>query len=179
VVCYEEIIAGRLRAAFPEKIIGVARNTTGATALSRESRWDTPARGRLKERLGLRHATYIVGLGRLVPEKEFERLPEVLARIRETGIDSGLILVGDGPSRQTIERRARELGLCVPGDVVFTGAIGDAQTLADWIEVTELQVHPGAVGLAVVDAAFAGIPTAAPSPGRKGPFHGPEWTYVE
>jgi glycosyltransferase involved in cell wall biosynthesis len=175
IVCYETKLAERVRRSLPRKVVGVAPNTTGGFGRPTCGR---DGRANLKKALCLRREFYLVGLGRLVAEKEFDRLPYILARVRAAGLDAGLILVGEGPARVPIERRAADLQLA-QGDIVFTGAIGDQQALANWLGAADIHVHPGAIGLAVVDAHFAGIPTVIPSPGRKGPYHGPEWSYIQ
>jgi colanic acid/amylovoran biosynthesis glycosyltransferase len=64
----------------------------------------------------------VLYVGRLVPFKGQAVLLEALAAIRSRGVDASLTVVGDGPSRQTLERRAMELGL--PGAVTFAGVVG-------------------------------------------------------
>jgi len=52
-----------------------------------------------------------VCVGRLSPEKGQLMLVEAAARLREEGVHAEIVLVGDGPLRGDIERRARELGM--------------------------------------------------------------------
>ncbi len=61
-------------------------------------------------------------LGRLVPAKGQHVLLEAVARLRDSGTTFRLTVVGDGPDRQSLERRATELGLAE--SVEFTGAVG-------------------------------------------------------
>ena len=93
-------------------------------------------------------------------------------------MDAGLIFIGDGPSRARIEKKLAGCGLASPGDAVFPGAIGSPDTLGVWLGASDVHVQPGAVGLAVVDAAFGGLPTFIAAPGPNGPFHGPEWNFI-
>jgi glycosyltransferase involved in cell wall biosynthesis len=51
----------------------------------------------------------LVCIGRLSPEKGQVLLVEAAARLKEQGVDVEIVLVGDGPSRGEIERRAAEL----------------------------------------------------------------------
>nr|WP_278254403.1 glycosyltransferase [Sphingobium sp. BYY-5] len=51
---------------------------------------------------------YIVAVGRLVPSKNFAMLIEAFAR---SELDGDLVILGEGPLRETLERQARTLGL--------------------------------------------------------------------
>lgn len=53
----------------------------------------------------------LVCVGRLSPEKGHLLLVEAAAALQQQGIEPEIVLVGDGPSRPEIERRARELGV--------------------------------------------------------------------
>jgi colanic acid/amylovoran biosynthesis glycosyltransferase len=64
----------------------------------------------------------VLYVGRLVPFKGQAILLEAVASLRATGIDARLTLIGEGPSRRDLERRAHELGLA--GAVEFAGAVG-------------------------------------------------------
>jgi len=50
----------------------------------------------------------ILAVGRLCPEKRWDRLLEVLAVLKESGVKCLVRLVGDGPLRQTLQAQARE-----------------------------------------------------------------------
>jgi glycosyltransferase involved in cell wall biosynthesis len=69
-------------------------------------------RARLRRLLGVPEETFVVGwIGRMTAIK---RLPDVLAtfaRLLRNGVDARLCLVGDGPDRENVERRAFELGI--------------------------------------------------------------------
>ncbi|MDX1502757.1 MAG: glycosyltransferase [Thermoanaerobaculia bacterium] len=58
----------------------------------------------------------LLGAGRLVPAKGFDLLIEALARIRRTH-DARLVLLGDGPERETLLRRAAERGVAEAVDL--------------------------------------------------------------
>lgn len=62
---------------------------------------------------------YLLGVGRLVPQKRWDRAVEALARIADRTIP--LLILGDGPDREKLLRRAALLGvgdrLILPGHV--------------------------------------------------------------
>jgi colanic acid/amylovoran biosynthesis glycosyltransferase len=70
----------------------------------------------------LAHPLRILTVGRLVPQKGHAILLDALALLRREGLEIAAELIGDGPHRGALERRARELGLA--GVVTFAGALG-------------------------------------------------------
>lgn len=65
-------------------------------------------------------STRIVGAGRLVPQKGFERLLLAAAALRSLGFYNQLVLFGDGPDRLELENLAVKLGL---GRQIFSGEV--------------------------------------------------------
>lgn len=53
----------------------------------------------------------LLSVGRLDPEKNPTLLPDILARLRARDARWRLAIVGDGPMREAVERRASELGV--------------------------------------------------------------------
>jgi 1,2-diacylglycerol 3-alpha-glucosyltransferase len=70
--------------------------------------------------IGIPPGRRILGFaGRMAPEKNLVFLLDVLRRLTERGTDAHLVMVGDGPGRLEVRRRARALGL--GGRLSFTG----------------------------------------------------------
>lgn len=179
IICYDALMAERMRDAFPSKVVGVAPNSNdGRPIAAARSRLLAEGRQSVRSRLGLVHDQWLLGLGRLVPEKEFDRLVSVLAAVREQGVSAGLLLVGGGPGRPGLEALAQAAGLRVGKDVIFTGAVSQPEELATWMFAADLCVNPGYLGLSVVDCMFAGLPTLSSMPSVAGPWHSPEWRYI-
>jgi glycosyltransferase involved in cell wall biosynthesis len=82
-------------------------------------------------------ALLLVCVGRLVEGKRFDRALEHAAR-EASAAPSGarVVVVGDGPERGRLERRARELRL----DARFVGKVGREEALA-WIAVSTALLH--------------------------------------
>ncbi|WP_116809136.1 glycosyltransferase [Steroidobacter cummioxidans] len=75
---------------------------------------------------GISENAFVVGsVGRLVAEKNQLPLLDTVAELRASGADVHLMLVGDGPMRSTLERRAAERGIA--GAVTFTGSLPDVR----------------------------------------------------
>jgi glycosyltransferase involved in cell wall biosynthesis len=117
------------------------------------------ARQRLRERLGIPPDTpAAIYVGRLAPEKELPSVLGAFTSALRTLPEALLLLVGDGPDRQALEFRARELGL--EGHVRFTGR----QTLAEvreWLQVADAFVLASSnegFPCALVEAMSAGLP---------------------
>lgn len=105
----------------------------------------------------------ILHVGRLVEKKGTAALLDAVARTE----DSRLVIVGDGPLRPSLERRARSLG--AEARVHFTGALPPAEVLG-WMQRAWLLAAPSitagdgdAEGLPTVlcEAAAAGLPVVA------------------
>lgn len=131
----------------------------------------------------------LICVGRLSPEKGYFGLLDSLARLAGEGFDFSVCIVGDGPSTDEIHAKVAELALS--GRVRFTGALPEAETLAE-IGNAQALVLPSlmeglpvvliealAMGKAVVAARVAGIPELIEE-GRTGLMFTPsDWTDLE
>lgn len=100
----------------------------------------------------------IVHCGRLSVEKRVDRSIDTLAELRRSGVDAKLVIAGDGPRRESLERRARGL------PVWFAGFIGDRYKLATLLATADVSMAPGpheTFGLAALEALAAGTPVVA------------------
>jgi glycosyltransferase involved in cell wall biosynthesis len=101
----------------------------------------------------------LVHAGRLVPEKNHEHLLHLTLELRKLDRSVRLWLVGDGPLREFLQSRARQLGL--EDRVTFWGSRGD---VAEIMASADLFVFPSlseGLGLAAVEAQAAGLPVLA------------------
>ncbi|MEU6233387.1 glycosyltransferase [Kitasatospora sp. NPDC047058] len=111
-------------------------------------------RARMRAGLGLPPDGWVIGgVGRLVPGKRFDVLLEALA-----GLDRAarLVLVGDGPERAALERRAVELG--VRDRLVLTGERDDVPDLLTALDVLAAPSTEETFGLGVLEGLAAGLP---------------------
>jgi colanic acid/amylovoran biosynthesis glycosyltransferase len=94
------------------------------------------------------HGLSLLSVGRLTQVKGHGVLFEALADLRSRGLDARLVVVGDGPKRQGLERLAAEMGL--DGAVRFTGAVGQDEIRAHY-EAADVFAHASfAEGIPVV-----------------------------
>ena len=70
---------------------------------------------------------YFLYVGRFAPEKNLSTLIRAFVAYRERGGTWSLVLVGDGPDREDIEKQSRSLG--IDGQVRFTGLKTTKETI--------------------------------------------------
>jgi glycosyltransferase involved in cell wall biosynthesis len=105
-------------------------------------------------RHGLGDAPTLLYVGRISKEKNLEALLEAFARLRSSGRRLQLALVGDGPHRKELARRAHR------PDVAFTGYLHGAELAAAYASA-DLFVFPSTTdtfGNAVLEAMASGLP---------------------
>jgi glycosyltransferase involved in cell wall biosynthesis len=119
----------------------------------------SPQRDRVRAGWGLERDAVVLGhVGRFEPQKNHAFLLEILAAARRIDPRVRPLLMGDGPLRPWVERRAAELGL----RAVFTGSRGDVPRLM--LGAMDAFVFPSrfeGLGLAMVEAQAAGLPVIA------------------
>lgn len=104
----------------------------------------------------------IVCCTRLSVEKRPQRALNTIASLVAQGFPARLIVAGDGPLRERLQRRAAAQRL----PVVFTGWIHDRTELATLLASADVVVAPGPIetfGLAALEALACGTPVVASS----------------
>lgn len=81
----------------------------------------------------------LLSVGRLEENKGFHVLAEALHRLAREGADFRWVIVGDGPYRGAIARRAAALGLL--SRIMWAGQVEDPELHA-WYEAATVFVHP-------------------------------------
>lgn len=98
----------------------------------------------------------LIAIGRLVPGKELQLLPQALQILRTQGLECHLLLIGDGPLRQSLEDLASDLG--IRQNLHFAGPVYAETELCPLIAAADLCVSPGPVGLTAMHALVYGTP---------------------
>ncbi len=99
----------------------------------------------------------LITVGRLAPNKNVSGLLNVFARAHALRPDLSLVVVGDGPQRQDLERQAAALG--IDGSVWWTGEVND-ERLRSELAMAEAFVSAATYegfGLAMLEAMAAGL----------------------
>jgi glycosyltransferase involved in cell wall biosynthesis len=129
-----------------------------------ELRARAPARDAARARLGLpRDAYVVVGVGRLVPVKGFERLVAALPGVLAEVPSAHVVLVGDGPEREALSAQAAALG--VGARVRLTGATDDVTNFLAAGDVCAAPSRNEGMGRALVEAMALGLPVVGSAVG--------------
>jgi glycosyltransferase involved in cell wall biosynthesis len=106
---------------------------------------------------GIPEGAFVIGtVARLVPVKNHAMELRALQRLNE---DVHLVLIGDGPSRRTLEELAKELQ--VDRRVHFTGQLVETENLHQFFDVSVLCSRSEGFPNAVIEALAAGCPVVA------------------
>ena len=108
----------------------------------------------LKELEVPRGGKVVLTVTRLVPRKNIHMLVEVLSRIDRK--DVYLVVIGDGPQRQRLEKLARNLG--VGGQVRFVGFRTDVERFYSIADVFALPSMYETFGHVFLEAMASGVP---------------------
>ncbi|MEV0852959.1 glycosyltransferase [Nocardia fluminea] len=120
----------------------------------------------LRADLGVAGYPMLVHCGRLSVEKRVDRSIEAVGALHRAGVPARLVVAGDGPRRESLERRARTLP-ALPGGapaVHFTGFINERAMVARLLATADVSLAPGpheTFGLAALEALAAGTPVVA------------------
>jgi glycosyltransferase involved in cell wall biosynthesis len=98
----------------------------------------------------------IMGAGRLLPLKGLDTLIRAFCRLRrDTGIDAGLMIAGDGPDRKRLEALASDLGFAE--DVCFLGYVPNLCAYMAKASVFVLSSHYEGFSGVLVEALACGL----------------------
>ena len=97
-----------------------------------------------------------VFVGRLVKDKNCDKLIEGFAKVKSVNSDCRLLVLGDGPEASVLKKLAIDLG--ISSDVKF---LGNVDNVADYLYKADLFVLPSryeSFGNVIVEAVVAGLP---------------------
>lgn len=118
---------------------------------------DPSERSRRRLALGIGEAdTVLINIGRLGFEKNLEQVLQYFAKANRSGLH--LLIVGDGPARQSLQQLAQQLGIAQ--QVHFTGMVPPAQ-VHTYYQLGDIFVAASTSetqGLTFIEAAANGLP---------------------
>ena len=121
---------------------------------------DAAGRTETRRVLGLAGDPFVVGwVGRMTAVKRTDLVVEVLRELVGRGVDARLLLVGDGPDRDHLERYAHELG--VIKRCLFLGYQEEVARFYDAIDVLLLPSVNEGTPVSVIEALAAERPAVA------------------
>ena len=139
----------------PDRVF-IARNSVSNVEADKLLKDTDQARALVKtyrDHICLKQAPTVLFLGRMIPEKEISALFDA---IRIVKAPCQLLLVGDGPLREELEKEAEEKGI----DARFVGHLA-GRDLVLAILASDVCVLPGRGGLAIQEVMAAGRPVIA------------------
>jgi glycosyltransferase involved in cell wall biosynthesis len=127
-----------------------------------EQRTDTAAvdRAEQRRRLGIPAERFVVGwIGRMASVKRADDVLLSFKGLRDRGVDACLCMVGDGPDRADLERRAHELGIM--RDTLFLGYQADVAPFYAAFDVMVLPSANEGTPVSAIESLAAGRPVVA------------------
>jgi len=117
-------------------------------------------RAEQRRMLGISPDRFVVGwIGRMTAVKRTDDVLRAFRQLRESGVDACLCLVGDGPDRPALERRAKALGIM--RDTVFLGFQNDVAPFYAAFDALLLPSVSEGTPVSAIEALAAGKPVVA------------------
>jgi N-acetyl-alpha-D-glucosaminyl L-malate synthase BshA len=125
---------------------------------------DQPSQGcsNLRRRYAKDHERILCHISNFRKVKRVEDVLQIFSIVRNR-IPSKLILAGDGPERNNLERLARELNIW--DDVIFLGKVRDTAHVLEIADVFLLPSETESFGLAALEAMAVGVPVISSNTG--------------
>lgn len=105
----------------------------------------------------------VVAAGALIPIKGYDVLLEAFGELAASGVPFALLLAGDGPERNRLERQA--IGLGIGDSVTFLGGIDDVPGLLSTAHLAVHSSHSEGLSNTVLEAMAEGLPVVATNVG--------------
>jgi len=102
---------------------------------------------------------FVLGVGRLTPQKGFDLLIKAHAAVVKQGTQHQLVLIGEGKQQDELSHLAEELG--VSDSVVFLGYLSNPYPVIAQASLFCLSSRYEGFGLVSAEAAALGVPTVA------------------
>lgn len=119
-------------------------------------RFSEEARNRKRKELGVDDGTFLVGnVGRLVKDKNQERLIDIFAVFHESCGNSKLLIAGDGPLEESIRNKIRQHNL--DKEVMLIGPRNDLGELYSALDLFLFPSLNEGLGIVLVEAQTSGL----------------------
>ena len=120
-------------------------------------KYDPEARKKLRKEIGIKDSDFVIGhIGRFVEQKNHRFLIDIFAEVKKEKKNAKLVLVGQGPLREEIEEKVKNLGL--EKDVFFLGQRSDTNKLYSVFDVFCLPSLYEGLPVVGVEAQANGVP---------------------
>lgn len=103
----------------------------------------------------------VLGVGRLMPQKDFPLLVRAFARLRASGMPARLMILGEGPERDAIVREVEQNGLTLDVDVALPGFVAPPYPMMAAAGVFVLSSRREGLPTVLIEALAAGVPVVS------------------
>lgn len=108
----------------------------------------------------------LIAVGRLVDVKRYDRLLEIVAKLRKTIPGVRVAIVGDGPKESELRNRVSRLG--ITEHVAFLGQQDDVELLLPRARAFIMTSENEGLSIALMEAMASGLPAIVPAIGELG-----------
>lgn len=137
---------------FPDKTFHILNNAIDVSHFV----YNAAVRTQMRNVLGIGHKFVIGHIGRFTCEKNHRFIIDVFKKILEINKESVLVLIGDGPLKETIMDVAKENG--IEKSILFLGVRDDVPQLLQALDVFFFPSLFEGLGIVAVEAQAAGLP---------------------
>lgn len=109
-----------------------------------------------RKQFNLENAFVVGHVGRFQKQKNHVFLLDIFAEIAKKQSNAYLVLVGDGPLRESMQKKAERLG--ITDRIIFTGVRGDVPELMQMMDTFVFPSLFEGLGIVLVEAQAAGLP---------------------
>lgn len=119
-------------------------------------RFQKEVRNQYRKQFQLEDAFVVGHVGRFDEQKNHNFLLDIFAEITKKQDNARLLLVSDGILKDTIEKKAKQLGIFEK--IIFTGVREDVPALMQMMDVFVFPSHFEGLGIVLVEAQTTGLP---------------------
>ena len=102
------------------------------------------------------NTAHLVAVGRLMPQKGFERLINITSEIKKKGYHFDLTIVGEGPDREILEKQIKEFGL--EGTVYLPGFTDNPYSYMRHADLLVCSSYGEGLSTVITEALIVGTP---------------------
>lgn len=123
-------------------------------------KYDENIRKQMRKELNIKDSTLVIGhIGRFVDQKNHTFLIDIFNEVHKKNKDSVLLLIGQGPLKDMITEKVKQLGLS--DCVLFLGQRNDTNKLYQAMDVFVLPSLYEGLGMVLIEAQCSGLPCVA------------------
>jgi glycosyltransferase involved in cell wall biosynthesis len=160
---------------FPPHRVYAANNTIDVSSIeSARMDWTSDRLEEFRREKGIQGSKNLIFCGRLTQKARLEDALQAMAILLLKDPSYRLIIIGDGPERDSLQARARELNL--GQKVIWLDSLYEQNMLAPWFLSAIVFMYPGSIGLSLMHAFAYSLPVITHNQAE---FHNPEYAALK